>query len=770
MSEVVGEGVVRIRTDETGVDYDGAGKRAGSGYASGFKSSLKGLAVAVGGALAIGKGIDLLKSSVAEAREAQKVSAATNQIIKATGGVANISAAQVGDLASSLSAKAGVDDELIQSGANLLLTFKNVRNEAGKGADIFDRATAAAVDLSAAGFGSIEGGSKMLGKALNDPVAGISALSRAGVTFTQQQKDQIKTLVDSGKTLEAQKIILGEVEGQVGGVAEATATAGEKASVAWGNVQETIGTLLLPVLDKLAGIFTSVIAPAIQDVLNGTSAITPVLTAIRDVVEKLFASIDPSVLKGIAIAFGVAAAAAGVFAVAMGAVALVTSPITLIVVAIAALGAGIALLWKNSETFRSTVTALGESLRTGLATAFPIIGDVLMNQVIPAVQQFGQSLVTNFGPVLLQIATIIKTQVVPIVLQLGQVFVQDVLPVLASVWQFISTSVVPLLGTLANVIATQIIPPILSLVQVVITKLQPVFAQLAQTIQTRIVPTAQKMVQQIRTQLIPALQPLIQKVIVVISFLVKLAATILGKVLPPLIRLAGFIISRVIPAVVTIITKVAQFVNGLINFVGAVGRAVGAAVRFASTLQTQVNNAVRNVVSAVTGLPGKIIALGGRMLTAGKSLMGKLFDGIKAGASAAGGFISGLAGQLIDAVRNAINSALNLPLEVSFDKGPIHIHATVIPALAKGTDNFAGGLALVGEEGPELVNLPTGSRVTPAAETADALGGGVGDDFWSRLIAALVEALGAVRPVTVLTDAKDPEAVAMQVVNRLAAS
>lgn len=45
------------------------------------------------------------------------------------------------------------------------------------------------------------------------------------------------------------------------------------------------------------------------------------------------------------------------------------------------------------------------------------------------------------------------------------------------------------------------------------------------------------------------------------------------------------------------------------------------------------------------------------------------------------------------------------------------------PANANGTNFYPGGVGLVGEEGPELVNLPRGSRITPAAETAQALGG-----------------------------------------------
>jgi phage-related minor tail protein len=134
---------------------------------------------------------------IAEARESEKVGKTTAQVIKATGGAAKVSAEQVGDLAQAISEKAGMDDEAVQTGANLLLTFKNVRNEAGQGADIFNRATAAAVDLSAAGFGSVDSSAKMLGKALNDPVQGISALSRAGVTFTASQKETIKKMAET---------------------------------------------------------------------------------------------------------------------------------------------------------------------------------------------------------------------------------------------------------------------------------------------------------------------------------------------------------------------------------------------------------------------------------------------------------------------------------------------------------------------------------------------------------------------------------------------
>ena len=261
------KGFKRGITRQIGGDVDSVGKtqgkKLGDGMLAGLGAGLKGVA---GPLAALGAGIsiaDFFGSAVSEGREAAKVSALTASAIKATGGAAGVTAAQVGALATALSNKVGVDDEAIQSGENLLLTFKNIQNVAGTGNDIFNQATAAAVDLSAAGFGSIESASVMLGKALNDPVKGITALQRVGVTLTQGQKDQVKTLVANGNALGAQKVILGEVMGQVGGAAAAQADPLDKAGVAWGNFEESIGTAILPALGKVANFFTTTLLPAL---------------------------------------------------------------------------------------------------------------------------------------------------------------------------------------------------------------------------------------------------------------------------------------------------------------------------------------------------------------------------------------------------------------------------------------------------------------------------------------------------------------------------
>src|SRR5574337_439094 len=212
-------------------------------------------AAVIGGVTAVVGGISAgVRVGAQEFSDASKAAAQTASAIRSTGGIANVTAKQVDALATAVMNYSGIDDEAVKAGENLLLTFKQVRNEAGKGNAVFDRATRAAVDLSVRGFGSIETTAKQLGKALNDPVRGMTALGRAGVTFTEGQRKQIKALVETGKTLEAQKLILREVESQVGGSARALGeTLPGQLSKLRESVKNTLGDLAGTVAPALSG-------------------------------------------------------------------------------------------------------------------------------------------------------------------------------------------------------------------------------------------------------------------------------------------------------------------------------------------------------------------------------------------------------------------------------------------------------------------------------------------------------------------------------------
>lgn len=303
-------------------DYDSKGVSAAqrdlaglskstSGMGSSFGGAMKGIgAVAAVGGLAVAGVATALVGMGKAAQESVGITKSTEAIIKATGGAAGVTAEEVGKLATAISNKTGIDDEQIQAAQNLILTFKNVKN-AGEGqAAMFDRATVAAADLSAAGFGSVDSAAKMLGKALNDPIKGITSLSRAGVTFTDQQKNQIKALTESGDLLAAQALIMAEVESQVGGVAEAAASPFDKLNVMLGNFMETVGVAVLPainkivdalgpILDQLSGPLTAVAGELATLLVGAFDQLQPVLTPLLKVIVDIVAALASGFLAAI---------------------------------------------------------------------------------------------------------------------------------------------------------------------------------------------------------------------------------------------------------------------------------------------------------------------------------------------------------------------------------------------------------------------------------------------------------------------------------------
>lgn len=239
----------------TGSRLEGMGSRA-----SGALAMLGGAAAtaAIAGVAAISAGV---VKGIGDAAEYQQLAAKTAAVLASTGNAAGQSVKGIQERAAALESLSGVDETVIINGQNVLATFTKVQDKVGAGNDVFSQATAAALDMSVALGTDLQGANIQLGKALNDPVKGITALGRAGVSFTEQQKDQIKTLVKHGDTLGAQKIILGELSKEFGGAAKAAGEgfsgSMERAKDAVGDAFREVGTHLLPVLTDLADWFAT---------------------------------------------------------------------------------------------------------------------------------------------------------------------------------------------------------------------------------------------------------------------------------------------------------------------------------------------------------------------------------------------------------------------------------------------------------------------------------------------------------------------------------
>jgi hypothetical protein len=233
-------------------------------------SGLGKTAATVGKALAIGVGtvavggIAALSTAmvrgVKDASAYQTLASKTAAVIKSTGNQAHITVKGVQSLAGSLENLSGVDEELIINSQNVLATFTKIRNETGKGNDIFTQATRAALDMSSALGTDLQGASIQVGKALNDPIKGITALRKVGVSFTQQQIDQVKVMVESGRTMDAQKFILKELNTEFGGAAKAAGSgfsgAMARAKDAGSDLARDMGMRVLPALTEFADWFS----------------------------------------------------------------------------------------------------------------------------------------------------------------------------------------------------------------------------------------------------------------------------------------------------------------------------------------------------------------------------------------------------------------------------------------------------------------------------------------------------------------------------------
>jgi len=168
-------------------------------------------AIGVGLGLALTK---LIKNTMGVETQMLKLEA----ILKATGNAAGLSLMQIEDLAREIGISTLASVAKVRDAAGILLTFKSIQG------DVFKDALRLSQDLAEVGFGDLKMGATQLGKALEDPVVGLGALRRVGVSFTEDQKEMIKVLSMTNRKVEAQEIIIKALNEQVGGAGVKAAT------------------------------------------------------------------------------------------------------------------------------------------------------------------------------------------------------------------------------------------------------------------------------------------------------------------------------------------------------------------------------------------------------------------------------------------------------------------------------------------------------------------------------------------------------------------
>ena len=247
-----------------------------------YKSALSGLNKVLG-AVGVGLGVNAIKNFISESIELSRVQEkAVAQVqagLTSTGNAVGYSLDELKQKATDF--QKGTlfgDEQILQDLTSVMLTFTNVTGET------FDRAQQAALDLSTRMGGDLKGAAVQLGKALNDPVKGVTALTKVGVSFTEQQKEQIKTLTESGNIVQAQAIVLDELNKEFGGSAAAAAEADggiTQLSNAFNDMREVVGKVIVetikPFITSLRDFFLNLKEDQVRSFLSTLATIGKVL-------------------------------------------------------------------------------------------------------------------------------------------------------------------------------------------------------------------------------------------------------------------------------------------------------------------------------------------------------------------------------------------------------------------------------------------------------------------------------------------------------------
>lgn len=350
--------------------------------------------------------VALGKTAVSAAMESRDALAQVEATLASMGNAAGRTSEQLQALADAQAKRSLFDDdEILRKATTTLLTFGKVSGET------FDRAQQAAIDLSARLGTDLQSSAIMVGKALNDPVKGVTALTRAGVSFTAQQKEQIKAMAEVGDIAAAQAMILDELKRQFGGAATAALKANPFAALkkSFDEFQEKVGEQLLKILPNITA--------ALGRVLDAFSGLSPGMQQAAVIAGVLAAALGPllavigsavSAMSPFLAVLGAAFGQGGLLLTAKAALAGLAAAFGPVLVPVAALAAAGALIYANWEKivpvlreFRDTLSAtLGPKLTDLMAKARAAFDEIVGSDFIQRFINLGRVIADAFGGML----------------------------------------------------------------------------------------------------------------------------------------------------------------------------------------------------------------------------------------------------------------------------------------------------------------------------------------------------------------------------------
>jgi hypothetical protein len=231
---------------------------------------------------AVQAGIQFVKESIKVYQEYAQVSARVDAVLRSTGAAAWTTTGQLQETANALGTMSGQTETDIVRMQSVLLGFRSITG------NVFNDTQQAIIDMTAVMGGDLASAANTMGKALDDPVTGMTALNRMGFAFGETEKKLAQQFEDAGNHAAAQRVVLDEVMKTYNGAAAASnnATLGaSKLSSAMEDLKRGLGEGFSPALNKVQTFFAGIVqaaADSVQKTLDVNRALEALNKNIKD--------------------------------------------------------------------------------------------------------------------------------------------------------------------------------------------------------------------------------------------------------------------------------------------------------------------------------------------------------------------------------------------------------------------------------------------------------------------------------------------------------
>lgn len=381
---------------------------------------------------------------------------------------------------------------------------------------------------------------------------------------------------------------------------------------------------------------------------------------------------------------------------AQGVLGLITSPAAIVIAVLAGVAAAAFLIIKNwdkvrpvvmkvKDAFVGVMPTIKQAITNGISAIMPIITTLIstFKEVLPKAINVAKSVIAAIAPV---IKTVVNT-------------ISTIAPIIAKTFVSVAQKLTPVVKTIANVVKAAI--PVIGKLFVA------AFTFVGKTI-TKVMPAIKKIATTIGSVLVFAVKK--------VSPIVKKMATVFSLVFSKVISVVSKAVNKLKP-VFNVIGTIIQKVMGIVR------NNIGNTFNKVANIITTTVGSIKEVIGGLTQIFGGIIDFISGVFTGNWS---KAWNGIKSIFKGVFDALVGIIKAPINGVIGIINGAINGLNSISVDipdwvplVGGTHfgLNIPTIPALAKGTSDWQGGLVQISERGGEIVDLPKGSRVYPHDES-----------------------------------------------------